>query len=158
MTQSSAVAASATRSKVMPLPHHYEVAVRSEGPGRGVLESGVRPAIAAGLPPEFGGDGERWSPEHLLLSAVSLCLMNTFQVFAERRGLPVSTYSSVVKGILDKTPAGPVFTSIVVVVELGVSPEKQDEARSVLEDAKHHCIAANALKTPVDVRIVTPAA
>jgi len=155
MTQSSTVAESAARSKVTPLPHHYEVAVRSEGRGRGVLEAGERPPIAAGLPPEFGGDAERWSPEHLLLSAVSLCLMNTYQVFAERRGLPVGAYSSVVKGILDKTPAGPVFTSIVAVVELGVPPEKQDEARSVLEDAKHHCIAANALKTPVDLRIVT---
>jgi len=158
MTQSSEVAESSPRPKVMPLPHSYGVSVRSEGPGRGVLEAGSRPAIVAGLPPEFGGDAERWSPEHLLLSAVSLCLMNTFQVFAERRGLSVGAYSSVVKGILDKTSAGPVFTSIVVVVDLEAPPSMREEAWRVLEDAKHHCIAANALRTPVDVRLVTAAA
>jgi len=158
MTHSSAVAERRTQPSVTPLPHHYEVAARSEGYGRGVLEAEGRPAIVAGLPHEFGGDAERWSPEHLLLSAVSLCLMNTFQVFAERRGLSYGAYSSVVKGILDKTPVGPVFTSIVIVVELQASPETREEARQILEDAKRHCIAANALRTPVDVRLVTAAA
>jgi organic hydroperoxide reductase OsmC/OhrA len=155
MTQSSAVAGpEPPPSKASPFPHDYEVALRWEGDGRGVLEAGSRPAIVAGLPPEFGGEADRWSPEHLLLSAVSLCLMNTFHVFAAKQALAVQSYSSAVKGILDKTRAGLAFTSIVILVELSAPAEQLEEAERVLENAKHYCIVANALKTPVDLRVM----
>jgi organic hydroperoxide reductase OsmC/OhrA len=159
MSQPSAVAATERpKAKAEPFPHDYEVSLHRGDDGVGVLEAGSRPVIVAGLPPQFGGDAEKWSPEHLLLSAVSLCLMNTFQVFVAKKELAVRSYSSVVKGILDKTPAGLAFTSIVVVVELSAPHDQLEEAKQVLENAKHYCIVANTLKTPVDLRIVaTPA-
>ena len=46
----------------------------SARPGRagGRHPAGPRPAsIEAGAPPEFGGQDSWWSPEHLLLSALS---------------------------------------------------------------------------------------
>jgi organic hydroperoxide reductase OsmC/OhrA len=132
--------------------------VRWEADGSGVVSAGTRPAIVGGTPPQFGGRPEWWSPEHLLLSAVSLCLMSTFQVFMARQPFEVRRFSSLVKGILDKTAAGIAFTSIVIEVELETAAERIEDAKRLLESAKRHCIVANALKTPVDLRIAATAA
>jgi organic hydroperoxide reductase OsmC/OhrA len=133
------------------------VAVRLEADGAGLLTAGARPAIIGGAPPQFGGEAAWWSPEHLLLAAVNLCLMTTFQAFVSRQALEVRRYQSLVKGILEKTPAGIVFTSIVVDVELETAAERVEDAKRLLESAKHYCIVSHALKTPVDLRIVANA-
>jgi organic hydroperoxide reductase OsmC/OhrA len=131
-------------------PHHYDVEVTAGTTGA-VVAAGRRPEIAGGPPPEFDGRPEWWSPEHLLLSAVGLCLMTTFQAFAARAGLRVARYESRVDGILDKTPSGLSFTSIRVAVDLGVAGEDRERADQLLHSAKRHCIVSNALKTPVEV-------
>jgi organic hydroperoxide reductase OsmC/OhrA len=84
--------------------------------------------------------------------------MSTFRVFLHRQPFQVRRYSSLVKGILDKTAAGIAFTSIVLEVEFEAPAAHIEEAKRLLENAKRHCIVANALKTPVDLRIVAHAA
>jgi organic hydroperoxide reductase OsmC/OhrA len=154
MTETLAIAETEKpHAKITPLPHDYEVSLDWQPGGHARLSAGERPAIVTGPPSQFGGEPSWWSPEHLLLSAVSSCLMATFQAFATRHSLGVQSYSSVVKGILAKTPAGLTFTSIVISVELIAAPERLVDAVRLLEDAKRHCIVANALKTPVDLRI-----
>jgi organic hydroperoxide reductase OsmC/OhrA len=138
-------------------PHHYDVEVVAGSSGGAVLASG-RPDIIGGAPPEFDGRADWWSPEHLLLSALGLCLMTTFQAFAARAGLHVARYASRVDGVLDKTPSGLAFTSIRVVVDLGVSEADQARAQQLLASAKRHCIVSNALKTPVEVESVVAVA
>jgi organic hydroperoxide reductase OsmC/OhrA len=159
MTQQVAVAtADKPKPRATPWPHDYEVSLQWEGGDAGLLSAGSRPAIVTGPPPQFGGEPEWWSPEHLLLSAVSSCLMTTFRAFAAKQALDVQRYSSVVKGMLAKTPTGIMFTSIVISVDLTAAPDRLVDAVRLLEDAKHYCIVANALKTPVDLRISPRAA
>jgi organic hydroperoxide reductase OsmC/OhrA len=159
MTELLAVApAEKPKAKMAPLPHDYEVSLEWDPPSAGRLSAGSRPTIVTGPPPQFGGEAEWWSPEHLLLSAVSSCLMTTFQAFAAKHALELQRYSSMVKGMLAKTPTGLTFTSIVINVELVAAPERLAEAVRLLEDAKRHCIVASALKTPVDLRISPRAA
>ena len=74
------------------------------------------------------------------------------------RGLKVSRYASLVKGILDKTPTGIGFTSITLHVDLAVEPGDAERAARLLQSAKKHCIVANSLKTPVDLRVLVTAA
>jgi organic hydroperoxide reductase OsmC/OhrA len=140
-----------------PLPHHYDVRVLAEN-GSARLVGGRRPDIVGGPPPEFDGRDEWWSPEHLLLSAVGLCLMTTFQSFAARAALPVAGYESRVEGVLDKTAAGLAFTSIRVAVDLRVADGERARAEKLLESAKRHCIISNALKTAVEVETLVSAA
>jgi organic hydroperoxide reductase OsmC/OhrA len=94
----------------------------------------------------------------LLLSAVGLCLETTFQVFAAKEGLAVPRYSSLVQGVLEKTPAGIVFTSITAQVELTVAADAFATAERLLHSAKKYCIVSNSLKTPVDLRVSLAAA
>src|SRR5262245_21712229 len=58
-----------------PLPHRYEVHLDWPGHGGAELTAGPRPPIEGGVPPEFDGRDSWWSPEHLLLSSLSLCLL-----------------------------------------------------------------------------------
>jgi organic hydroperoxide reductase OsmC/OhrA len=139
-----------------PFPHHYDVHLFAGNEGA-ILAAANRPEIVGGAPPEFDGRAEWWSPEHLLLSSVALCLMTTFQAFAERARLHVAGYESRVEGVLDKTPAGLGFTAIRLAVDLHVAEEDRARAEQLLQSAKRHCIVANALKPAVELQIVVKA-
>jgi organic hydroperoxide reductase OsmC/OhrA len=133
-----------------PFPHRYDVALAWEGQGGAALTSGPRPVIEGGAPPEFDGKEAWWSPEHLLLSSLSLCLMTTFQAVAGKARLPIRHYDSRAEALLDRTPAGLGFTGLVLRVSVKVeTPDQIERARHLLLKAKSHCIVANALMPPV---------
>ena len=131
-------------------PHRYDVALAWEGHGGAALTAGPRPAIEGGAPPEFDGKDAWWSPEHLLLSSLSLCLMTSFQAITEKARLEVAHYDSQAEAVLDRTPTGLGFTRLVLHVNVKVpSADLVDRARQLLIKAKSHCIVANALMPPV---------
>lgn len=131
-------------------PHHYDVALAWEGHGSAALTAGPRPVIEGGAPPEFDGKDAWWSPEHLLLSSLSLCLMTTFQAVTDKARLPVTHYDSRAEAVLDRITSGLGFTRLVLHVNVRVpSAEHVERARQLLIKAKSHCIVANALMPPV---------
>lgn len=142
-----------------PFPHHYEVTLQGQPDSSGVLSAAGRPPILGGAPPEFDGRPEWWSPEHLLLSSVTLCLMTTLQALAGRAKIPLARYESRIRGTLEKTAAGIVFTEIVATMEVTVAEEHRERLTTLIESAKRYCIVSNALKVPVTVNAeVTTAA
>ncbi len=130
-----------------PFPHHFEIETSWSGEGGSTISAGTRPKLVGGAPPEFDGRADWWSPEHLLLSALALCLQGTFDAIAGRAELSASSYRSRAKGTLEKTTQGIVFTSLELTVDLTVAAADVERAKEVLEKAKKHCIVANALKT-----------
>jgi organic hydroperoxide reductase OsmC/OhrA len=141
-----------------PFPHRYEATLEWEQESRAALSAGIRPVLVGGPPPEFDGDPNWWSPEHLLLSSANLCLMTTYMVLAKKAELPVSRYRSVAEGLLEKTKEGLVFTRIVLRVDLRVPGARVEEARKLLETAKKYCIVSNSLKRPVELESTVQAA
>jgi organic hydroperoxide reductase OsmC/OhrA len=134
----------------LPFPHRYEMALTSHDGGARLSSTG-RPDITGGAPPEFDGRAEWWSPEHLLLSSVALCLMTTAQALAARARVPIGSYESRAHAVLDKTSAGLVFTEIAVRAEVAVAEEHRERMRALMESASKHCIVSNALSVPVTV-------
>ena len=132
-----------------PFPHRYEVQLLGADEDTATLTVPGRPVIVGAAPPEFDGPPGRWSPEHLLLSSVALCLMTTYRALAGRSRLAVAGYESRAQGTLEKTGAGLAFTSIVVHVDVVVDPSQVERAESLMESAKKHCIVSNALRVPV---------
>jgi organic hydroperoxide reductase OsmC/OhrA len=132
----------------MPAPFPHQYTTITDGAS---LRAGPRPAIAGGPPPEFDGDDAVWSPEHLLLGAVGLCLETTFAAYAKRNGLLVNAWRAEVSGTLDRTATGLAFTRIVAQVDLTVAREHVERARAVLDRAKRACIVSASLNVPVDV-------
>jgi organic hydroperoxide reductase OsmC/OhrA len=115
----------------------------------GTLSSESLPDIVGGPPPEFDGPGGLWSPEHLLVSSVSLCLMSTFRAIARHSNLPVESYEASGEGVVEKTERWILFTAVHLTVVVKVAGGDVEKAEKLLAKAKEHCLVSNALKIPV---------
>lgn len=136
-----------------PFPHHYDSTLSWTGSGPAALASAGRPAITGGPPPEFDGQPDWWSPEHLLLASLNLCLQATFEALAARRKVDVESYRSHATATLAPVPGGLGFTYIALEVMIAAAPEDHEQVRDLLTTAKHHCIVARALNAPVHMSI-----
>jgi organic hydroperoxide reductase OsmC/OhrA len=134
----------------MQSEHHYEVSLAADG-RRGALSAPGRPKITGGPPADFGGSDDVWSPEHLFLASINLCLMTTFNALAAKKPFARLEYRDRIEGEIDKTDAGLRFNFIKHHVELKVPADEVDRARQLLERARKFCIVANALALPVEM-------
>ena len=135
-----------------PFPHRYHV--RLEAAERtGWLSSAARPRLEGGAPPEFDGTPDVWSPEHLLLSSLTLCHFTTFQALARKSRLDVLGFRTQAEAVLAKTSEGLAFTELVLDVAVDVRREDREKAATLVEAAKKHCIVANALRPPVRLTV-----
>lgn len=135
----------------LSFPHPYTATVTRIGPSRASVEAPPRAPLIGTPPPELHGDAEAWSPEHLLCSALGLCVFATFEAFAARDKLAVVDYRDTVTGMLDKTAGGLAFTSFTVAVEITVAAADAERARALMDRAKKHCIISKALQVPVTI-------
>ena len=97
---------------MLPLPHHYNVTVDASAEQSLQASADQLPDITIAPPAEFGGPGNQWSPEHLLMSSVASCLVLTFQAIAKVAGLEWRSISCRSQGKLDKVERKAKFTEI----------------------------------------------
>jgi organic hydroperoxide reductase OsmC/OhrA len=132
-------------------PIEYEVELGRGDTSPLALHRGERPVIRSGPPPEFGGTDAWWSPEHLLVSAVSTCYASTLFAMAERAHVHIGSFQCRAKGTLERTAAGVAFTSFHLAIHLRVIDGEAERAQKLVGDAKRHCFVANSLRCPVNV-------
>jgi organic hydroperoxide reductase OsmC/OhrA len=65
-----------------PLPHHYNVSIRAGEEGSVEITSPGLSTLVSAPPVEFGGPGDLWSPETLIVAAVADCFVFTFRAIA----------------------------------------------------------------------------
>ncbi len=131
-------------------PHEYLVTVDSSPERDPSLSADRVPILRSAPPAEFGGPGDRWSPETLLVAAVGDCFAITFQGIARAAGLPWGFLRCEVAGTLDRPDRVPQFIRFHIRARLGVpAGTSQDLAHSLLVRAEHRCLIANSLKAPV---------
>ena len=140
-----------------PFPHHYQTTLTFRGDGPAAITAGERAPIEGGPPPEFDGEPGWWSPEHLLLASLNLCLQATFEAYARRKGLRALSYRSRAAATLAPVPGGVGFTHVGLVVEVGAQPGQEQALREVMEKAKRNCIVAGALVMEVHVAVAITA-
>ncbi|HQX65289.1 MAG TPA: hypothetical protein PLF47_05685, partial [Dokdonella sp.] len=68
-------------------PHIYRVAGNAAGEGAVTLTSAGLDALQSWPPAEFGGPGNAWSPETLLVGAIADCYLLSFRAIARVGGL-----------------------------------------------------------------------
>ncbi len=142
-----------------PFPHRYETTLTWKSGELSELGSGDRVVIPGGPPSQFdGSDDTRWSPEHLVLAALSQCFMLTWIALNKRSQIPLKGWESKGESVLEKTKEGLVFTSFKVTVTMKTDAARVEEARKLMDTAKRFCIIANALKTPASLEAVVEAA
>lgn len=142
-------------------PHHYTVSASAESEGPVRVSAENLPTLDTAPPVEFGGPGDRWSPETLLLAAIADCFLLTFRAVARASQLPWVSLSCTAEGVLDRVERQLRFTSVVVRASLRVpSTVDADRARRVLERAERSCLVTNSLAAEssleADVRSAPP--
>jgi organic hydroperoxide reductase OsmC/OhrA len=129
------------------VPHRYH-AHTSAGPEGDImlLGDGLRPLRTAAAA-AFGGPGDRWSPETLLVAAVADCFVLTFRAVARAAQFSWESLDCEADGVLDRVERVPQFTRFTIRALLRVRPgTKEDDGRRVLARAKEHCLISNSLK------------
>ena len=129
------------------LPHYYKVSVNADSDTPVVVSSEGVPSLETAGPPEFGGPGDVWSPEALLVAAVADCFVLTFRAMARTSKLEWKSLHCKASGTLDKIDKVTQFTDFDLDVALTV-PQGTDENKAdrLLQRAEHHCLITNSLK------------
>ena len=139
------------------LPHHYVVSAHVDGASNVTVSSNNLPDIETAGPPEFGGPGDVWSPETLLVAAVANCFILSFRAIARKAKLDWQTLECMAEGTLDKVDKFTQFTGFKVSATLTI-PRESDEKKAgvLLEKAEKYCLITNSMKAEshLDAKVV----
>ena len=133
-----------------PLPHHYDVRLTGGPVGYATLSGAGLPDLRTAPPLDYGGPGDAWSPEHLLLAAVDACFLFTLRAVAKASKAEFMSLELSSEGTLDRVDGVTRFTQIVLRPRLTLAPGT-DRARAlwVLEKSEKTCLVTASLSTPV---------
>lgn len=141
------------------LPHEYRVIAGATADGDVSLTATGLPTIDSAPPAEFGGPGDRWSPESLLTAAVADCFVLTFRAIARASTLTWESLDCQTVGVLERAGDGVRFTRFLLRATLVVPPETDTgRARRLLDKAKARCLVTNSLRaeTTLDASVTNP--
>jgi organic hydroperoxide reductase OsmC/OhrA len=127
-------------------PHHYVAAASSSVAGNVRVSSPGLEDIESAGPAEFGGPGDLWSPETLLVASVADCYILSFRAVARAARLDWNDLECRVVGDLDRVDHVTRFIHFDIRVILDV-PEGTDEerARRLLQKAEDTCLITNSM-------------
>jgi peroxiredoxin-like protein len=129
-----------------PFPHQYRVEASSEVEGAVAIVSPGLPPLAAAPPTQFGGPGDQWSPETLLVAAAVTCLILTFRAMAQASKLSWVRLACDGDGTLDRAEGVTRFTALALHARLVLHAEADRErATRLLEKAERSCLVTNSL-------------
>jgi organic hydroperoxide reductase OsmC/OhrA len=130
-------------------PHHYAAGANAAEDGEITLSSTRLPHLASAAPAEFGGPGDRWSPETLLVAAVADCFVLTFRAIARLSKLKWISLTCDVVGTLDRVDRVPQFTAFDVRARLIVpAGANVEQAERLMVKAEQGCLITSSLKGP----------
>lgn len=139
------------------LPHHYAATAAATSESTVQLDSPGLEALESAGPAEFGGPGDRWSPETLLVAAVASCFILSFRAIARASKMDWISLQCDVVGDLDKLERKTQFTAFRIRVRLEVPGGiREGKAERLLQKAEHSCLVTNSLKAPstLDAEVV----
>jgi len=132
--------------------YYYEVTFQWNSETHGTLSSPKKPGkIEVATPPEFPkGKKERWTPEHLLIAAISSSLMSTFLLIADNSKFEFISFESNAIGKIEKVDRKFAVTEITLKPKLTI-PSSQNESRAkrVLKMSENACDITNSIKTKI---------
>jgi organic hydroperoxide reductase OsmC/OhrA len=103
-------------------PHHYKSTASARRDSNVELTSPGLDALESAGPAEFGGPGDRWSPETLLSAAIADCFILSFRAVARAAKLEW------------------------ISIRCDVAGSDEAKAMRLLEKAEHVCLITNSLK------------
>lgn len=130
-----------------PFPHLYQARAASGPEGDVMLSADGLEAIRSQPPEQFGGPGDRWSPETLLCAALADCLLLTFRAIARASRISWESLDVSVEGRLEREGGNSHFTHFSVHASLRIAPGNDPGlAERALHKAEAGCLVSNSLK------------
>ena len=134
-------------------PHLYVVSASNDGSPRVQLESKGLDGLESSAPAEFGGPGDRWSPETLMMAAVADCFILTFKAIAAASRFDWSHIQCEATGRLERIDRVTRFTHIATRAILDISDESlRERAVELLHKAEKNCLVANSLSAEKELQ------
>ena len=131
--------------------HDYPLHLDSTGPKTGMFTSeDDLPKLDVASPPEFGGPGRTWSPEHLFVAAISSCLMTTFRAVATMSNLNVVDYTDEPVGHLVRDGSFYRIETVTLRPRIVIAdPDKVEKAWRLLEKAEQACLISRSVNSEI---------
>ncbi|MEO8601359.1 MAG: OsmC family protein [bacterium] len=127
-------------------PHFYSVDASALATGNVVISADDVPSLQTAPPVQFGGPGDLWSPETLLVAAAADCFVLTFRAMASASNLSWTALHCDAKGRLERIDGTARFTQLALHAHLTVPPATDiEKARRLLEKAEKGCLITNSL-------------
>jgi peroxiredoxin-like protein len=136
-----------------PFPHSYDVRVEARSETEATISANGLTSLASAPPAEFGGPGNLWSPETLLVGAVADCFILTFKAIAAAARFNWTEIHCDGSGVLDRADGSVRFTRMLLHVRLTV-PAGTDKQRAqvLLKKAEKGCLIGNSLRFSPEMR------
>jgi len=126
---------------------HYSVTANVQPTSLVAITAEGLPDLESGPPKEFGGSGEVWSPEDLLVAAVADCFVLSFRAIAKASKFAWNDVTCTVTGTLDKVERAMQFTEFEINVTLKLPADSDAErAERLLQKAEQTCFITNSVK------------
>ena len=136
-------------------PHHYRC-LDTANASQSVVQvaSDGLANLATDAPKEFGGPGDQWSPEALLVAAVADCFVLTFRAIAAPSRVTWHAIDCEATGTLERVDRTPQFTEIRLAIRISVPSDMEEERITrVLEKAEKSCLITNSLTATVHLDV-----
>lgn len=135
-------------------PHTYSIQSSAQVSGPVVLEREGLPKLETLPPVEFGGPGDHWSPEDLLVGAVGDCFILSFRAIAAASKFAWESLRCEVTGKLDRVERKVCFTEFQIQAQLLIPADSAaDRAKHLLEKAEQACFITNSLSAQVHLTV-----
>jgi len=133
--------------------HEFEVSSKWYfDAGNGRVDAGSRMPILYGPPPEFGGQENVWSPEHLLCSSVATCYVTTLLSFAKLLKVEIRNLAITASAEFEKKEICLEATRIILRPRISFRKDPgRGVAEKLIDKAKRYCFISNSLKGEVVV-------
>jgi peroxiredoxin-like protein len=128
-------------------PLLFRVDLKWIGKQQGMLSAAdVNNEITVATPPDFGGEGEQWSPEHLFLGSISSCFMTTYLAFTKKFQFSIAGLSCNIIGEVGLISGKYQFTHINIFPKIYVEEESvKVKAKKALEKTEQYCLIAHSV-------------
>jgi organic hydroperoxide reductase OsmC/OhrA len=131
--------------------HYYNTVVKWDEGRIGLLSSPTLDSFKVATPPEFPkGVPNTWSPEHLFVASVNVCLMTTFAAVAENSKLEIESFSCEGTGKLEKIDGYFMISEIELKPQIKIKFEKDRErAERIIRKSEDICLISNSAKSKI---------
>ncbi len=129
----------------------FEVQLTRVADTSGVLSAeDATGTLSVATPPEFGGTGKPWTPEHLFLSSVSSSFMTTYLAFSKKLHFSIVNFECNIIGQIEVIRGVYKFTHINLYPKIYIADESlREKASQVLVKTHKNCLVTNSVNVIV---------